>query len=275
MKSFVRVAWGEEIGFGYWDRMVKSIRNSVLIEGVDSCVVYSCGSNNTRMLTDLGFSVKEISPDPWHYGSRDHRIPTRRRCVVYRPWHYKFRLLLEAARDFDEIIYADWDVHLVFGSVEEAFQRLGESKGDLHLSAFHYNRSQRVPIRTGGMLTSIVPSGNWLHFRGAAFPSAVLEKLEVTEENLGWHDEIAISRVIDDLMGSRTYSEADWLNHFESPVMVQKDVNCPWPLVSDDGRVVIRVSPIPFLWERRFGRFSKQTWIMVRAIRTAAGVGSR
>ncbi len=253
MPTIVRVLWGEEVGtIGRWAKVwTNDVVPRLKIDWTCPQSVYVYGKRNAELLADkTNCDVVLVNDNPFPDGMVDQV----KHGQIRRPWHYKWQLLRQAIVDHGEVIYCDWDVTCLVGDIGLAFGLL-ESR-DTHLSAYMYKRV-RHPFREGYKAQRFACVGNWLHFRGTEFIDRMLSRMGSPGLPWSWHDEFTMGYMIDEDHGSWPGEEV-WLNQYESPIMCQRNRRSPWTLVSDDGNVVRRKTPVPFEWHRLFCQYSRR-----------------
>jgi hypothetical protein len=155
-------------------------------------------------------------------------------------------------QDHGEVIYCDWDIFCLEPDVPSVFARLEGRPLDYTLSMNCYMRPQRTPWRKDKETWRYCVGGFWIHLRTPEFAERVLKAMDPDPAGMGWHDELVMSKMIDDQHGGDWPGLDAWLQNYESPIMVCPHKRQPWATVSDDGQFVKRDTPIPFQWERVF-----------------------
>ena len=291
-QDFIRVLWGDDrYPGGRWskvfrDDVLKSIKNG---RDQSPFTVWCYGKNNADELTRLGVAVELVNQEPFP-GLADNIkiVPDGHR--MRRPWRFKHELIAAATTGGREVIYCDWDVRNQC-TQEEAFKAL-EGR-DLTLTTFFYGRSSRNwgdPTRTTSRSRQISVSGNWIHCKGDGFPKAIVEIMRnagsPNAEFVDWHDEFSMTRFICQKNGGRWTTEREWLEQYESPIMMQKGKKCPWhdretlpieftwtPLFAQGGRkrIVAKETPRAARRRRQHRRRQRPAVLLVQV--RAAGFG--
>jgi len=101
-RAFVRTLWGESSVRKYGRRL--KMNNDIKLLLRDNYRVpfktYVFGQDNFDYLVDLGFDCKLINKDPYLWkGKIDN----------YHQYGHKLLVLREALKDYDEIVFLDWD----------------------------------------------------------------------------------------------------------------------------------------------------------------------
>ncbi len=247
MAAIVRVLWGCDVAGGRWSKVWnKDVLPRLKIDWDCEQHVYVYGAANVSGIEGKrNCIVTLVDPSPFP----DGRIDVRRGRVDVRPWHYKWQLIRRALEEHGEVIYCDWDVDVFVKHEQEAVAKMPR---DLDLSAFFYRRP-RYTNRPDRWSQRFAVSGAWMHFRDMDYVDRVLGRMRVDDPRL-WHDEFTMGVLLDEDHGN-TVDQKIWLERYESPVMVQRHGRTPWKLISDDGRTVVRETPVgPFVWERMFGQ---------------------
>jgi hypothetical protein len=253
MPAIIRTLWGAETPISRWAKLARTDIPKATVHSRAEHYVYVYGRANADLLAKFGHkNVVLIDPEPWPDGRED--VQRSAGNDYYRPWHYKWQLILRAMRDHGEVIYCDWDVFCMEPDVPAVFAKLEGRPLDYTLSMNCYMRPQPMTWRTGKELGTwrYCVGGFWVHLRTPAFAERVLAKINPDPKSDSWHDEHVMSRMIDDQHGGDWPGLDVWLERYESPIMVSPTKRSPWRIVSDDGRFIVRDTPVPFKWERIF-----------------------
>jgi hypothetical protein len=250
MPQIIRTLWGSETPVSRWIKLAKTDIPKTTVHSKAPHWVYVYGKENADLLTRYGHkNIVLVDPDPWPDGNQD--CQRNKGNDFYRPWHYKWQLILRAMQDHGEIIYCDWDVFCMEPDIARVFSLLQDRPLDYTLALNCYMRPQRLPKRPDSNTRRFCVGGFWVHLRTSQFAEQVLERMSPDPAGMGWHDELVMSEMIDEFHGGWPGLEV-WLQQYESPIMVSSSKRYPWNVVSDDGLYVMRETPIPFQWERVF-----------------------
>ena len=251
MAVIIRTLWGAETPVSRWLKLAKhDIPRATAHSKVDHHV-YVYGKENADLLTRHGHkNIVLVNPDPWPDGVQD--VQRSAGNDFYRPWQYKWQLILRAMQDHGEIIYCDWDIICLESDVSKIFQRLKNRPLDFTLTMNCYMRPQRTLWRQNRSDWRFCVGGFWVHLRTPQFAEEVLRNMNPDPAGMLWHDELVMSKIIDDRHGGDWPGWVVWLQNYESPIMVSSHKRQPYITVRDDGKYVFRDTPIPFRWERIF-----------------------
>jgi len=247
--AIIRVLWGSDVPEGRWIKVRRDVQAMLRHQFTCPQHVYVYGRSNADMFNNVAnCHTVLVNDNPFPDGQTDHR----HQRTLRRPWHYKFQLLRQAVLDHGSVIYCDWDVICCVTDVAKAFATLEHREHSF--SAYMYRRL-RFPERTDHRAQRFVPVGNWLYFRGTAFIDRVLSWMS-RDEPWAWHDELTIGRIIDSDHDGWP-GDIVWLQDYESPIMCQRNGRSPWPLLTRDGNMVTRHTPIPFTWTKMFAQYDR------------------
>jgi len=249
--KLVRTLWGCEGLQHRWSKVWKDVvrRDHRRCEIPTTVMVYGKDNADKLMKKVPEFTVELVHDDPFPDGLSDH---VDSNGVSIRPWHYKMDLLIEAQRRFGPVVYCDWDVDcwMTKSDMNEMREVIGD-RTEL-FSSYMYRR-KRYAHRGEGRSTRFSVSGNWLYTQDGCILKEVRNNM-LTDESWSWHDEMVLIRLLDERDGYPFISERDWLVQYESPFMIQRGGRCPWKLLKEVGRRVLRDTPYPFCWWRFFGQ---------------------
>ena len=258
MSSIIRVLWGAD-GPGQrfsrvWRRDI--VKSCLKREDLTNYHVYIYGEDNYVNLLALGFThVHLIDKRPFPSWA-DRRV----KGMDIRPWRYKIELIREAMKDHDRIIYCDWDVE-VRVDAKDAFEMLEGRELVLSLVAYArprklWGRTVRNPEEAVWHPNRCCVSGNWMHIVGPDWPNQVLEEMDEgpAGKTVGWHDEYAMTKLLAQRHGGWP-GEKYWLEHYESPLIVQKPFRCCWGMKVQNDEYVERETIVPFRWLYKFVPF--------------------
>lgn len=249
--AVVRVLWGDgSVPRGRWSRVWhRNVLPRLAERERVAQHVYVYGAESAEMLVGAGVptALVHLCDDAPYPDWRDHRDAARHHSVL-RPWRYKLELVRCALLDHGEVVYADWDVRCLLSSVRQAADLL---EGSTHFSLFKYKRRQQVQL--SATRKGLTVSGRWMHLKGTR---RINEALRIMDEQGWWHDEWALT----EMMRRRWRGEANWLRHYESPMMVQREPWTPWTRRGrrTEGRgaarhvVIERNTPAAFVWHKLF-----------------------
>lgn len=253
----VRVLWGDDRPGCRWRKVWRKDVEPAL-RRAERCPfrVFCYGRKNADELTRRGVPVELVDPEPFPDGATDWDDGS----TMVRPWHYKHQLLAVAAREAPTI-YCDWDVRILAPEPTPAFELLGDRRRALSL--YLYRRPRPLKYRQGKRARKLAVSGNWIFAADDSWPRDVLAEMAASEGLPGWHDEYAMTELVDRLWGGAWMGEIEWLHRLESPVMVQKESRCPWPRTRSrlaelpgGGQVekIARETSWPFEWTKLFAQ---------------------
>jgi len=251
MPAIIRTLWGAETAVSRWIKLAKTDIPKTRAHSREECWIYVYGKANADLLTNFGYkNIVLVDENPWPDGRED--IQRSAGNDFYRPWHYKWELILRAMQDHGEIIYCDWDIFCMEKDVSKIFSKLENRKLDYTLTLNCYMRPQQTVWRTDRTTWRFCVGGYWIHLRTNEFAQRVMDRLNPDPKGMDWHDEIVMSKLIDGQHGGEWPGHSIWLENYESPLMVNSYKRCPWATLSDDGYFVTRNTPVPFQWERIF-----------------------
>lgn len=252
MPAIIRTLWGSETPVSRWIKLAKTDIPKTTAHSRAAHHVYVYGKANADLLTKFGHkNIVLVDPEPWPDGLEDvQRVAGAN--DFYRPWHYKWQLILRAMQDHSEIIYCDWDVFCMEPDLAKVFGKLQGRPLDFTLTMNCYMRPQRTPWRQDHSTWRFCVGGFWAHLRTPQFAEDVLKNMNPDPAGMLWHDELVMSRMIDDRHGGDWPGLEVWLQNYESPIMVSQHKRQPYATVFDDGVFVRRNTPVPFQWERIF-----------------------
>lgn len=217
-RGFIRAIWGDISSNGIRDgklgKDIESIRNNPYAQ-VENSVVYVFGEENLQNLTQQGFSCKLISNLPIRYDMKTQ---------LYR---HKLDILLEATKDFDEMVFLDWDCKPVCPLPSDFWDVLGK-KAPFQANLFQY-RTKKCLWRKVDWRK--VTNGGFLYIRDKGIPQQFVDnynelmawalkqkenrekqgkKLRFREECLMFDDEPAFSKWVDNYLGGWKGIDAYW-----------------------------------------------------------------
>jgi len=216
-RGIIRGLWGD----------VASHRNGKIAKEIQSVedkswfTVYVFGADNYNWLKETGFNVALVDrkSSKWDLDTEMYR--------------HKLAVFERAMRDFDEIVFLDWDC-VQTGSMDGMWEKLNEKEvlqANLFMyrtkkclwrtedhrkvcnGGFVYMRDKKIPHRVIKLYDELY---EWVAKRKAERAARGLE-LRFREKALIYDDEPAISKYIDDYLGGWKGAEHYWEN-FEPSV---------------------------------------------------------
>lgn len=232
-RAFVRALWGTfaksdiESGVATNPRPSK-MQNDILAqvnpEFKHSFVTYTFGISNHKYLQDLGFDSRLVSEEPQLWDMKTE---------LYR---HKLEVFKCAMKDFDEIVFLDWDCVLIKNIPEDFWARLNQ-KSSFQSNLFQY-RTKKCLWRKGGVDQRKVCNGGFAYIREKSIPDKFIKNweefktwsinqkekrskkgldLRFREKCLTFDDEPAMSKYVDDYLGEWKGEHVYW-NMFEPSV---------------------------------------------------------
>lgn len=215
-KSFVRGIWGDispnGIRRGKLYNDIKLIKDNSYTE---SFIIYVFGEDNYKYLISEGFDCRLIDNNPTRYDMKSH---------LYR---HKLDVLSEAIREFDEIVFLDWDCRPT-AKLPSDFWDVMRKKAPFQANLFQY-RTKKCLWRENDWRK--VCNGGFLYIRDSKIPEDIIKnynelsewvkkqkeireqqgkKLRFREEALIFDDEPAITKWVDNYLGGWKGSEKYW-----------------------------------------------------------------
>jgi len=247
----IRTLWGDNFPGSRWKKVWRSNVLPAMSQAWSMPqTVYVFGTENAERLADLKnpfCNIVLMDEDPWGGQSPDQDSPEHDTWL--RPWILKW-LAIDRAKEKTDIIYCDWDVHCDLRQEQIPHVRELLSHRRVALSGYKYKRV-RHPSRPDRRSQRFSVSGNWIYIsRQSSFSSCVVNEMS-SSGKWNWHDEIAIGNMLDQIHGG-WMGEKEWLENYESPIMVQSNRRCPWTLEKKAYRTMQGDTPIPFTWTKYF-----------------------
>lgn len=186
-ESFVRCVWGDSHGFigsKLFDRNYKSLKAEYSISKrnkyLPDFVVYVLGEDNYKSLKEFGFRCVLVDKNPNIFDP------------VKRIWKHKIYLLQYALRDFDKIVYLDWDTQPLKPLPSTFWEDL--SKKDAFQAPLFKYSGTKMPHREkktrGDISQYVLPSGAFLYMSEKNIPSEILKFEECEYLKNKWLDEV-------------------------------------------------------------------------------------
>lgn len=247
----VRILWGADRHLVRWARLWRDVTSRIALGTQCEQSVYVYGKDSADRLmkiNDPHYKIILVDDSPYPFDIYDEQLSDG---MITRPWRYKHELIKCAVRDHGPVIYCDWDVDCMVKDVPAAFAQVEQSR--FRLSAFRYKKGVHHQPNREGYARQIATSGSWIYTSDAWFIDQVLAAMANEDDPRRWHDEWVMGDLIDKWNGGWP-GESFWLQHYESPIMVQHRGHNPWPLVCYDEETgtVVRKTPIPFVWNMLF-----------------------
>ncbi len=215
-KSFIRGIWGDITKSGIRDgKMRKDIDAIKKNQYNEPFIVYVFGDDNANLLKKDGFEVVIINSCPIKYDIKKQ---------LYR---HKLDIIEYALRDFDEVVFLDWDCVPTASLPDDFWERMGK-RAPFQANLFQY-RTKKCLWRNRDWRK--VCNGGFLYIRGRQIALDFIDnynefekwvnkqrtdresqgkKLRFREEALIFDDEPAFSKWVDDYMGGWKGAEKYW-----------------------------------------------------------------
>jgi hypothetical protein len=182
-KSFIRCVWGDNSVYpegNLFEKNYKSLKNEYDISlkntYLKDYVVYVLGENNYKELTNIGFNCVLVNKEPTLFDP------------IKRIWKHKIYLMQQAMKDFDKIIYLDWDTQPLKMITDSIWDTLS-LKDDFQAPLFKY-ASVKMPHRSKkGFGHRVLPSGAFVYIADKNIPSELLEFENADYLKNKWLDE--------------------------------------------------------------------------------------
>jgi hypothetical protein len=215
-RTFIRGIWGDITKNGIRDgKMRKDIDAIKQNSYNENFVVYVFGRENWTMLSNEGFRVKLIDEAPVKYDMKKQ---------LYR---HKLDILEHATRDYDEIVFLDWDCVPTAPLPDDFWDKM-HKKAPFQANLFQYRTKKCLwrdrdwrKVCNGGFLylrdhrIALVFQNNYRELESwvrkqKESREAQGKKLRFREEALIFDDEPSISKWVDDSMGGWQGIEKYW-----------------------------------------------------------------
>lgn len=217
-RAFIRALWGEyDNSTKYKSRRFKIDKDIKYYKTIDDKTnldfhAYVFGKENYDRLKDFGIkNVVLVDNKPFLYDTQTETFGN------------KLFLINKAMEDFDEVVYLDWDCVLTKQLPDNFWDVLNE-KREIQ-ACLQQCRRQKVFFRKPD--NRKVSNGGFMYFRQKRVCMRVLNTWQNTKHR-GFNDEIAVSKVIDSLIGRWEGIDAYWDN-FEPMVCDLKKGSCFTP----------------------------------------------
>jgi len=175
---------GKGISFMSNHKMTKmklNISNYIGSENKVDDVCYTFGEDNHKYLKSVGINSILVNKNDY----------------VYHQYEHKLYILTLAMKDFDEIVFIDWDVGIK-KPVDNDFWNILNSKREIQANLYRYKKQQKIKHRNGkeNQYTSLA---GFIYMRDKSLASkiwGVRRSLPCT-----WSAEPALTKIIDDISG--------------------------------------------------------------------------
>jgi len=215
-RAFIRGIWGDITTSGIRDGKINKDIN-VIKENpyAEKCVVYVFGTDNKEYLEEQGFECGLVNPNPVMWDMKKQ---------LYR---HKLDILQAAMKDFDEIVFLDWDCIPTKPLITNFWDILGQ-KAPFQANLFQYRTKKCLwrnidwrKVCNGGFLylrekkiadefiQKYEELSKWVEEKRIA-RKKVGKKLRFREEALMFDDEPAFSKWVDDYTDGWKDSETYW-----------------------------------------------------------------
>jgi len=200
-KGFIRGLWGTLGLFNNrWEARRTKIANDIKL--VQSCkydvtdMAYIFGEDNYKQLVDMGFKCKLVDKKPivWDLTKENFR--------------HKLEIFEQAAKDFDEYIFLDWDC-VRTKELPLDFWEVMNKKSKIQASLSMYNK-MKVFWRPKDWRK--VPCASFVYFREKNIASEIIKVWETMTDK--WSEEVSMAKYMDSLMPNG-FNEADYKEMFE------------------------------------------------------------
>jgi len=218
-RAFIRTIWGDctknGIRGGKMRKDMDAIKKNPYNEPF---VVYVFGQDNAKILREEGFDVNLIDTQPIRYDMKTQ---------LYR---HKLDVLEFAMREYDEIVFLDWDCVPVAKLPDNFWDRM-YNKASFQANLFQYRTKKCLwrdvdyrKVCNGGFLylrdfqisidfvRNYIEFENWVKKQKAARESKG-KRLRFREEALIFDDEPAMTKWVDDAMGGWKGIDAYWKDY--------------------------------------------------------------
>jgi hypothetical protein len=204
-KGFVRGVWGiYDVGGSKgkaYSRRTK-IDNDIILAKLNpyapKCKVYIFGEDNFKILTDKGFDTVLIDKKPICWD------------MVNEQYRHKIEIWKYGLKDFDEIVFLDWDC-VPCAPIPADFWDVMGSGAKIRSTIYMYVR-KRLFARKGDERK--LSASTFLYIRGKEQADEIIK----TWERIGrpWQEELALSQYMDDINGGWKGYE-DFRAKYEQP----------------------------------------------------------
>lgn len=211
MKSFIRCVWGSRHLHkeDHFAKNFSALQNEYITVSRNPYMgkdftVYTLGEDNHKHLVDLGFNSVLVD-------KRTHLFDPNRRI-----WLHKVYLMEAAMRDFDEIIYLDWDTQ-PFRKLPDTLWDDLSKKDTFQAPLFKYSgvkmphRKNPKGERFGG---KVLPSGAFVYIADKSIPKKIMAYEKDDTLHNRWLDEIYYGAYTDEVYGGWKGMEF-YREHFE------------------------------------------------------------
>lgn len=192
-RAFVRVLWGDaKVADSRVHKVREDIKRAAAKPHQIPAMTYVYGRDNYEFVVAHGFEARLVSSDcsPWGTGSPSQK-----------GWRTKVESIRVALREFDEVVFLDWDIWANRQIDQPAiFNRLA-TKASFQANLFQYRRRQvKWRRRIDGVEPSPrkVPSAAFVYCRE---PFIIQRICEIMDERKEFTEEQAMAFFIDDLYG--------------------------------------------------------------------------
>lgn len=195
-KGFIRGIWGNN------KRIMGDIAVAIKMDVPNKLdfICYTWGEDNHKTL--LSQNIKSVL-----INKNSHVYPTPRGMVNFR---YKLDLFEFGLRDFDEIVYLDWDCNMVKDIGEDFWTEL--NKKDIIQGCLYRWKRPVCPWRETRHDQSYIINNGFLYLRDKSTPKHLVFQWNKMQS---MNDEVPTSFYIDELMGGWK-GETYWREHYEA-----------------------------------------------------------
>jgi hypothetical protein len=204
-RGFVRGIWGvydiNKVLSRWYSRRTK-IDNDIVLAKLNPyappCRVYIFGEDNYKKMTDMGFDTVLADKKPFFWDMEKEQ------------YRHKIEIWRLGLKDFDEIIFLDWDCVPCAPIPSDIWDVLG--RGEKIRSTIFMYKSKRAFFRTNDARK--VSSSTFVYMRGKETADDIIKIWE--KMGRPWNEESALSKYIDEINGGWKGVE-DYKMKYEPP----------------------------------------------------------
>jgi len=195
-RGFVRCLWGTT-GVKLFRRRKKVVFGDIEFikynKFENPFLIYVFGEDNLKILNDAGYTnCKLLSKEPSLWNCKKDNI---------QQYGHKLKVLQEAAKDFDEFIFLDWD-SLPIKPLPVDFWDVMSKKQPLQAHLRRYGNKDKW-IKSRGAIwrdknVNLRPCASFVYIRGQEIANKIYE---LWEKDKSWADEKTLAKITDDITG--------------------------------------------------------------------------
>ena len=200
--AFVSGLWGDEVQLCYSGikpyKVYDDARTAALADfRPEPRIVYAYGDGNAAFLESIGVTSILLSPDPVpNFTGQAERRTGKSVVHAYGAsvWRAKIEFIAKAVEEHDEVVWLDWDIHLVKPLPADFWDRMRERRPfqaalrQLHRRQADWRKHDPRKLHHGG----------FVYVRGRGVAERLLR---LCVEHPMLNDELVYCKLVDEMMG--------------------------------------------------------------------------